>query len=265
MQAELAILQHNNTWILTPLPPSKKAIGSKWVYKLKLKPNGDVDRFKARLVAKGYNQVAGLDYSDYFATTAKVVTVRILFIFASTCHWPLFQLDINNAFLHEFLDEDVYILPPNGFSLARRGDVCLLKKSFYGLKQASHQWNYELTSHLCFLGFVQSPYDHYLFLHKTSEFFLILIVYVDDMLLTESSEAALLHVKNSLHDAFAIKNLGHAKYFLGVEIARSTDGIHLHQHKYISNIVSDLGLSKAKITSTPFPLGLSSPKRKAAT
>jgi hypothetical protein len=127
MQAELDALQANNTWYLTTLPPGKKAIGCKWVYKTKLKADGSIERHKARLVAKGYTQSEGLDYHETFSPVAKLTTVRCLLAIAAANNWFLHQLDVNNAFLHGDLDEEVYMSVPPGFSI--KGEVCRLTKS----------------------------------------------------------------------------------------------------------------------------------------
>ena len=137
METELHALEQNHTWDLTYLPPGKSPIGSKWVYKTKLHPDGTVDRFKARLVAKGYHQNEGIDYNDRFSPVAKLVTVRLFFTIATTKAWPIHQLDINNAFLHGSLPEEVYMLPSDGYTKAAPGQVCRLRRSLYGLKQAS--------------------------------------------------------------------------------------------------------------------------------
>ncbi|KAL0399091.1 UNVERIFIED_CONTAM: Retrovirus-related Pol polyprotein from transposon RE1 [Sesamum radiatum] len=255
MKDEIVALEKNNTWTVVDLPKGKRAIGSKWVYKVKLNPDGSVDRYKARLVAKGYNQVEGVDYIDRFSPVAKAVTVRTLLAVASSYAWPIHKVDINNAFLHGFLEEDIYMLPPDGYSVPA-GQVCKLRRFLYGLKQASRQWNRELTDKLLGYGFSQSPHDHYLFTKNTDTGLLILLVYVDDVLLTGPSLSQINTAKEFLDSEFTIKNLGPAKYFLGLEIARSTAGTSVTQHKYIRDILKDTGLAICKPTSTPLPLGL---------
>ncbi|KAL0285677.1 UNVERIFIED_CONTAM: Retrovirus-related Pol polyprotein from transposon RE1 [Sesamum radiatum] len=123
-------------------------------------------RYKARLVAKGYNQVEEVDYVDKFSPVAKAVTVQVFLALASSYSWLVHQVDINNAFLHGFLYEDIYMQAPAGYSVLK-GHVCKLKRSLYGLKQASRQWNLELTSKLLAFGFLQSAHDHCLFIKPT--------------------------------------------------------------------------------------------------
>lgn len=137
MKKEIEALESNKTWELTYLNESKKAIGSKCVYKTKLKPDGSIERHKARLVAIGYQQVDGQDFTQTFSPVTKLAIVRVVIALATVRKWPLCQLDVNNAFLHGFLDEEVYMLPPAGYSKAINGQVCRSKKSLYGLEQAS--------------------------------------------------------------------------------------------------------------------------------
>ncbi|KAL0315559.1 UNVERIFIED_CONTAM: Retrovirus-related Pol polyprotein from transposon RE2 [Sesamum radiatum] len=223
MDEELQALENNQTWTLTALPNGKKAIGSRWVYKLKMNPDGTVNRYKARLVAKGYSQIEGIDYNDSFSPVAKTVTVRLFLGIAAAHFWPVHQLDINNAFLHGFLDEEVYMTPPDGYS-APPGQVCKLQRSLYGLKQASRQWNREFTLKLAEFGFKQSAHDHCLFIKPAPQGFVALLVYVDDILVMAPTRDLISEIKQYLDALFTIKDLGYAKYFLGLEIARSTEG-----------------------------------------
>jgi vacuolar-type H+-ATPase catalytic subunit A/Vma1 len=169
MQREIRALEQNKTWTLETLPQGKKAIDSKWVYKIKYKPNGDVERYKARLVAKGFTQQEGIDYHDTFAPVAKMVTMRILLTVAVKKNWIMHQLDVNNAFLHGDLHEEVYMKVPQGSSKEKDTRVCRLRKSIYGLKQASRNWFQKFTNVLVSLGFVQSKADYSLLIYKTKD------------------------------------------------------------------------------------------------
>jgi len=159
MSAELSALESNNTWSICSLPPGKTPIGCKWVYKIKYRSDGNIERHKARLVAKGYTQVEGIDYHDTFAPVVKLVTVCVLLSIATIQNWSLHQLDVNNAFLHGDLDEEVYMKLPPGFSSHNKNHVCKLHKSLYGLKQASCQWFSKFSFTLIRRGFRQSVSD----------------------------------------------------------------------------------------------------------
>ncbi|KAL0385833.1 UNVERIFIED_CONTAM: Retrovirus-related Pol polyprotein from transposon RE2 [Sesamum radiatum] len=137
MQVELHALEKNHTWDITPLPQGKKAIGCRWVYMLKLNSDGTVERHKARIVAKGYNQVVGIDYMDSFSLVPEAVIVRTFLVMVTALDWHVHRLDINNAFLHGFLDEEIYMVPPEGYSVSE-SHVSRLRRSLYGLKQASN-------------------------------------------------------------------------------------------------------------------------------
>ncbi|KAL2238004.1 UNVERIFIED_CONTAM: Retrovirus-related Pol polyprotein from transposon RE2 [Sesamum indicum] len=255
MENEIKTLEENKTWDITKLPKDKKAIGCKWIYKLKLKQDGKIDRYKARLVAKGYNQIEGVDYLESFSPVAKAVTIRILLAIAAKHNWHLHQLDINNAFLHGYLDEEIYMIPPEGYSVPK-DHVCKLKRSLYGLKQASRQWNQEFTFQLQNYGFIQSQFDHCLFTKHTNSGLFCLLVYVDDVLLSGPCKDTITDIKRYLHNMFTIKDMGEARFFLELEICRSKDGIVLSQTKYTNDIISDVGMTQAKVTSTPLTAGI---------
>uniref|UniRef100_A0A6N2LVW3 Reverse transcriptase Ty1/copia-type domain-containing protein n=1 Tax=Salix viminalis TaxID=40686 RepID=A0A6N2LVW3_SALVM len=257
MQHEITTLQHNNTWSLVPLPPNKRPIGCKWVYKIKLQADGQIERYKARLVDKGYNQIEGLDYQETFAPIAKLVTVRLLLSVAALCGWHLYQLDVNNAFLNGDLHEDVYMPLPPGFGRKGETRVCKLHKSLYGLKQASRQWFIKLSTTLKTAGFHQSLSDYSLFVRSHQGNFLALLVYVDDVLLAGNNLQDIEDTKLFLSKQFKLKDLGKLKYFLGIEVARSQHGINLSQQKYALEILEDSGFLGVKPSQSPLEQNIS--------
>lgn len=233
------------------LPPHVKPIGCRWVYKIKHKSDGTIERFKARLVAKGYSQIEGLDYLYTFSPVAKLTTVRLILALASIHNWHLHQLDVNNVFLHGDLNEEVYMLIPPGVQSSKPNHVCKLIKSLYGLKQASRQWFEKLTSVLTAHGYSQAPSDHSLFVKQTSSTFTILLVYVDDVILAGNSLQEFQTMKNILHQLFKIKDLGILKYFLGLEVAHSKRGISICQRKYCLDLLKDSGFIGSKPACAP--------------
>ncbi|CAJ2647171.1 unnamed protein product [Trifolium pratense] len=251
MKTELDALERNQTWSLVDLPPHIKPIGCKWVYKIKHKADGSIERYKARLVAKGYNQIEGIDYFDTFSPVAKLTTVRVLIALASVNHWHLHQLDVNNAFLHGELQEDVYMQVPEGVTCDRSNQVCKLNKSLYGLKQASRKWYEKLSNLLVIEGYTQSNSDYSLFTKKMHNEFIAILVYVDDIIVAGTSLTEINRIKLILDNNFKIKDLGLLKYFLGLEVAHSTQGITISQRKYCLDLLEDTGLLASKPVSTP--------------
>jgi hypothetical protein len=238
MQAELAVLEANNTWSIQPLPPDKVPIGSKWVLKVKLKSDGSLERYKACLVAKGYNQQEGFDYFETFSPITKFVTVRSLLAIAAVKGWSLYQLDVNNAFLHGELDEEVYMTLSQGFHSKGEtsNSVYRLTKSLYGLKQAFRQWFSKFSTTLLKHRFVQSKANYSMFTRQEGSSFIALLVYVDDILIASSDATAVTKLKLFLDAQFKLKDLGPVRYFLVLEIAKSSQGISVSQIKYALEI-----------------------------
>ncbi|KAL2926115.1 Retrovirus-related Pol polyprotein from transposon RE1 [Bienertia sinuspersici] len=191
MAHEIRALEDNGTWTMEPLPPGKKALGSKWVYRIKYHANGTVERLKARLVIMGNHQVEGTDYTETFAPVAKMVTVRTFLAVAAARNWELHQMDVHNAFLHGDLNEEVYMKPPPGFNTGQPGMVCKLRKSLYGLKQAPRCWFAKLASSLRSYGFRQSYSDYSLFTYNRDGVSLHVLVYVDDLIISGNSSSAI--------------------------------------------------------------------------
>ncbi|KAG7578260.1 Retrotransposon Copia-like N-terminal [Arabidopsis thaliana x Arabidopsis arenosa] len=261
MNVELDALVSTSTWEICSLPDGKHAIGCKWVYKIKYKSDGTIERYKARLVAKGYTQQEGIDYIDTFSPVAKLTTVRLMLALSAIHNWIIDQMDVTNAFLHGDLDEEIYMSLPQGYS-PRQGEqlpprpVCRLIKSLYGLKQASRQWFHKFSSVLLQHGFIQSFFDPTLFVRCTSEAFLALLVYVDDIMLVSNKDTAITEIKCLLAKEFKIKDLGKLRYFLGLEVARAKEGISVSQRKYTLELLEEFGFLGCKPVPTPMELGL---------
>ncbi|GKD78859.1 ribonuclease H-like domain-containing protein [Tanacetum coccineum] len=211
-------------------------------FRVKYMANGNVERFKAWLVAKGFNQREGIGYEETFSHMVKIVTVRCVLSIAVNKKWPLYQLDINNAFLYGDLEEDVYTNLPKGYSDKNDKRVCKLVKSLYGLKQAPRKWNEKLNSVLSDCGFVQSMNDFSLFVKSEKDVILVLLVYVDDIIVTGNNSDEINKFKQFLSTTFLIKDLGKIKYFLGIEVLDVVNGICLTQRKYCTELPSEFGM-----------------------
>jgi Reverse transcriptase (RNA-dependent DNA polymerase)/gag-polypeptide of LTR copia-type len=252
MAVEIDALAMNNTWTLVEPPTNQHIVGCKWVYKLKRRSDGSVERHKARLVAKGFHQIEGVDFLDTFSPVVRPTSIRVILSLAVSFQWPIHQLDVQNAFLHGDLAETVYMSQPPGFvDSSRPNHVCLLSKSLYGLKQSPRAWFHKLTSALLEFGFVASSYDPSLFVHHSKGQTTVLLVYVDDILLTGSNSAFLTSCLGFLQQRFAIKNLGNLHYFLGVQVSPTPTGLHLSQTKYITDLLTRTNMQSCKPCSTP--------------
>ncbi|RVW35006.1 Retrovirus-related Pol polyprotein from transposon RE1 [Vitis vinifera] len=249
---EMRALEKNHTWEVMGLPKGKTTVGCKWVFTVKYNSNGSLERYKARLVAKGFTQTYGIDYLETFAPVAKLNTVRVLLSIAANLDWPLQQLDVKNAFLNGNLEEEVYMDPPPGFDEHFGSKVCKLKKSLYGLKQSPRAWFERFTQFVKNQGYVQAQSDHTMFIkHSNDGKIAILIVYVDDIILTGDHVTEMDRLKKSLALEFEIKDLGSLRYFLGMEVARSKRGIVVSQRKYILDLLKETGMSGCRPADTP--------------
>jgi len=184
MQTELQALEENHTWDIVPCPPTVKPIGSKWVFSVKLHSDGSLDRHKARLVALGNKQEYGVDYEETFAPVAKMTTVRTILAIAASQSWQLYQMDVKNTFLHGDLQEAIYMKLPSGMTTSSPHDVCKLKRSLYGLKQKPRAWFEKFRNTFLDFNITQSRYDSSLFFHTSALGIVLLLVYVDDIIIT---------------------------------------------------------------------------------
>lgn len=256
MKLEIQAIERNRTWELVSLPNQAKKIGVKWVYKTKLNEEGKVDKCKARLVAKGYSQTAGVDYNEVYAPVARWDTIRILLAVAAQRGWCVYQLDVKSAFLYGELKEEVYIDQPEGFVKKGEEDkVYRLKKALYGLKQAPRAWFSRIEGYFKKEGFQKSNYDHTLFLKKNGDKLLVVSLYVDDLIYTGNDEHLCIEFKLSMQKEFEMTDLGKMKFFLGVEVHQSKDGIHLCQKKYAKEVLERFNMWNCNAVKNPIVPG----------
>lgn len=186
MNEEFDSLVRNETWDLVELPEGRQTISCRWVYKLKLK-RGVIERFKARLVARGFTQRYGIDYTDTLSPVVRMDTIRMLLILANQFNWNMIQMDVKTAFLNGTLREEIFMEQPQG--LKESNLVCKLKRSIYGLKQASLDWNRCITEFLAEFNLKPLMSDPCVFVNngcniaKTSDPVLIICIHVDDGLI----------------------------------------------------------------------------------
>ena len=252
MHDELQALDENKTWSIVSLPKGKKVVGSRWIYKTKFHSDGSIERHKARLVARGFTQTFGVDYKETFAPVAKMNTVRVLLSVAINCGWSLYQMDVKNAFLHGDLEEDVYMrIPPGHDREKEQGMVCKLHKAIYGLKQSPRAWYSKLSTVLIASGFKRSHADSSLFVRTGKVGRLIVLVYVDDLIITGDNKDEIQSLKSALHKTFSIKDLGALRYFLGIEMDHSSNGLFLNQRKYVIDLLDEAEMKDSKPAPTP--------------
>ncbi|KAK9190888.1 hypothetical protein WN943_019498 [Citrus x changshan-huyou] len=233
MKKEIQALEDNETWTVESLPPGKRAINCKWVYKIKYNADGTIKRYKTRLVILGNKQVAGIDYNETFAPVAKTVTVRALLAVAAAKHWDFIKW---TCIMRSYT------------AIWKKRCTC---KSLYGLQQAPRCWFAKLVTALKSYGFEQSYSDSSLFTLSQGKVQINVLVYVDDIVVTGNDHAAIKVFKEYLSKCFHMRDLGMLKYFLGIEVARSPTGIFLCQRKYALDIISEVGLLGAKPASFP--------------
>ncbi|CAJ2668892.1 unnamed protein product [Trifolium pratense] len=252
MQSEFDALQQNNTWSLVPLPANIKAIGCKWIFRIKENPDGSINKYKARLVAKGFHQLQGFDFTETFSPVVKPLTIRLILTLAISYKWSLQQLDVNNAFLNGVLEEEVYMEQPQGFENSNPSMVCKLNKALYGLKQAPRQWFDKLTTTLVRFGFQTSKCDPSLFILNKDNHIVYLLVYVDDIIITGSSSQLVTSLVHKLNSVFSLKQLGLLDYFLGIEVKHLPNStLLLTQSKYIRDLLTKTNMLESNPISTP--------------
>lgn len=256
MDEEFKSLLANGTWSLVDLPPGRKAISNKWVFKTKYDGDGNIDRFKARLVVKGCSQRHGIDYEETFSPVVRYTSIRFLLAIAAKMNLEIDQMDVVTAFLNGDLKEEVYMQQPAVFADGTKR-VCRLRKSLYGLKQASRSWNEKLGAVLERAGLKSSKVDTCIYYRINAADVLIVAVYVDDILILSNSNSSKQYIKKQLKAAFKMTDNGEATFILGMHIERDRRAgtISIDQHKYLEEVLAYFNMDGCNPVSTPVDIG----------
>ena len=203
------------------LPNGAKTIRCKWVYKIKKDSLGNIERYKARLIAKGFTQKEGIDYKETFSLVSKKDSLRIILALVAHFDFELQQMDVKTTFLNGELEEEVYMKQLEGF-FSSQGEhlICKLKKSIYGLKQASRQWYLKFHDMRSSFGFKENIMDQCIYQKVSGSKICFLILYVDDILLATNDRGFMHEVKQFLSNHFDMKVMGDASYVIGIKIFR---------------------------------------------
>lgn len=266
---EINALLSNNTWEPVVLPEGRKALKTKWVFKIKKDEHGREVKKKSRLTIKGYVQKQGVDYWETYSPVAKLISVRIFFAIATLLKMKLFQVDVNNAFLNADLKEDIYMEVPEGYDIdsvinslpadhelrgADRSRIVLkLKKALYGLKQAPREWYLKVSAYLRTLGYEALKADSCIFVRRVGDHFSMIALYVDDMLIASTDTNSVKADVRALNKEYKMKNIGTPKQLLGlnVEIDKVAGTTKLSQQKYIGELLERFRMTEAKTKPTP--------------
>lgn len=247
---EIKALEKNNTWTLIEKPKNVKLIDSRWVFRLKRHPDGQIKEYKARLVAKGFMQKKGFDYKETYAPVARLTTVRTLLVVINHRNLLAQQMDVKSAFLNGILEEDIYMRIPEGFE-SKDDRVCKLNKALYGLKQVPLCWNNKFNEFAQEQQLRRSEYDPCLYIGSKQQTVVYLLIYVDDIILASNDPGKIMELKAKLTEMFDMSDIGEVTQFLGINIRQTQEGMYLNQKNYLLNLLEKFGMSNCKACKTP--------------
>lgn len=244
-QAEFKAHKQTETWEVVDRPKNRSIIDSKWVYKIKQRANGSIERYKAKLIAKEFTQRPEYDFDETFSFVVRYESLRLLFALSARRGWRPQQCDVKTAFLHGNLTEEIYMELAPGQRQSNK--VVRLRKCIYELKQAEKEWYSKLTKFFADKGFTFIHFDSCVFIHKTEK--LIISVYVDDLAFYGSNKPKIANLINELAKEFQIVSFGNAIWLLGIHIQYSDKRISLFQNAYIEKLLQRYGMDKSNLVS----------------
>uniref|UniRef100_A0AAV1VA69 Reverse transcriptase Ty1/copia-type domain-containing protein n=1 Tax=Peronospora matthiolae TaxID=2874970 RepID=A0AAV1VA69_9STRA len=241
VKTELKSMHLRGVFRAAKLLRGQGAIGTKCVFKIKRKADGSVEKYKARLVAKGFKQKYGIDYTETFSSVVKYVTLRVVIAITKYFDWPLDQLDVVTAFLYGVMKEKVYCVIPEGVEMDGDFDCLELNETF--------------DEFVCFIGFEVSAFDPCLYIKVVDGHCVLVLVYVDDVLVTGSSLELIAQTKADLKTRFEMTDSGKCTFVLGIELVDESDGsVTMCQRRYVNDILKRFGMDECKATASPVDL-----------
>ncbi|KAD2804053.1 hypothetical protein E3N88_37430 [Mikania micrantha] len=249
---EIDSILQNHTWELVDIPPGCKPLGYRWIFKRKMKADGSIDKYKARLVIKGFRQKEGVDYFDTYSPVTRITSIRLVLAIAALRNLEVHQMDVKTAFLNGDLEEEIYMEQPEGFSTpGQEGKVCKLVKSLYGLKQAPKQWHQKFDQVMLNNGFKINECDKCVYVKNTMRGYVILCLYVDDMLIVGTNDKMIKSTKDMLKARFDMKDMGLADVNLGIKFNRTQHDLVLSQSHYVDKILEKFNEGDTSVAQTP--------------
>jgi len=252
--SEFNSLLANGTWDLVELPPNRKAITGKWIFKVKLTPSGAIERFKARWAARGFQQIEGIDFNETFAPVSKFTSIRLILALSCRSNWEVNQFDIETAFQTTEIDDELYIEQPEGYVIPGKEHlVAKLNKGLNGLKQSNREFYRKFARIMKELGFTCINSDQAVFHWSEGEDTVIVATWVDDLLQCGTKCKKQAEVKEHLSRYYKVKELGPISYFLGILVKRDLESgvMQLNQTAYIDSMLERFDMKECKAAFTP--------------
>jgi hypothetical protein len=250
IQIELNQLLETRTWLMVNRTNDAIPIANKWVFNRKFNKSGELQKYKARLVAKGCVQRPGYDYQETFSPVVRMETIRVILSIAALKDLKIQQMDVKGAYLNGTLQEEVYMHQPEGYEDGS-SQVCLLKKTLYGLKQSGREWNRELDDKLQKHNFKRLKSNPCTYIRRDKDDLEVITVQVDDLLLFVTAETLMKRMKNNIHSEWEVTDLGEPAKIVGIEITRGERSITISQERYIENILEREGMRYANPVAMP--------------
>jgi hypothetical protein len=226
-------------------------IGTKWVFKNKQGEDGEVVRNKTHLVTQGYSQVEGLDFGETFTHIARLEAIRILLAFTASKGFKLYQMDVKSAFLNGVIQEEVYVRQSLGFESPKYPDrMYKFSKALYGLNQASRAWYARLKTFLLEHGYVMGSVDKTIFTLNHGTDFLLIQIYVDDIIFCGSSHTLMSIFQEMIESEFQMSMMGELAFFSGIQVKQTKQATFVHQAKYTNDQMKKFNMVELKPVST---------------